>query len=268
MTEMSTFNTMKDIRSLFTHLLGFLGVFIHRTCNGDNGKWINVANEKLPFHKEKGGAWGRGGGGYSLKERGRWQFWPSHSCVSLVETRCHHLVSSLPCRDHRRLPRRLPPAPGPGRAGTLPTDRKGSCHYTTHWEYTANWQNGFLPRWDSANRQKGFSSLHNTLGILCQQTERVPIITQHTGNTLPTDRKGSHHYTTHWEYTANGQKGFPSHWDSANWQNGFPSLHNTGNTHLWRLRHMMLCSLPPSCAITLWHLLWLFSCVPKAHCRN
>ena len=167
------------------------------------------------------------------KERGWWQFWPSHSCVSLVETRCHHLVSSLPCRDHRRLPRRLPPAPGPGRAGTLPTDRKGSCHYTTHWEYTANRQKGFLPRWDSANRQEGFRSLHNTLGIhcqltervpatlgLCQQTERVLITTQHIGNTLPTDRKSSHHYTTHWEYTANRQK-------------GFPSLHNTLGIHCW-----------------------------------
>ena len=144
-------------------------------------------------------------GVYSLKERGRRQFWLSHSCVSLVETRCHHLVSSLPCRDRRRIPRRLPPAPGPGRAGILPTDRKGSRHDTTHWKYTAN-------------RRKGFPSRHNTLGVHCQQTESFPIITQHSGSTLPTDRKFSHHYTTLWEYTANRQK-------------VFPSLHNTLGIH-------------------------------------
>ena len=178
-------------------------------------------------------------GVYSLKERGRRQFWLSHSCVSLVETRCHHLVSSLPCRDRRRIPRRLPPAPGPGRAGILPTDRKGSRHDTTHWKYTAN-------------RRKGFPSRHNTLGVHCQQTESFPIITQHSGSTLPTDRKFSHHYTTLWEYTANRQKVFPSlhntlgihcqhrkfshHyttlWEyTANRQKVFPSLHNTLGIH-------------------------------------
>ena len=289
--------------------------FIHRTCNGDNGKWINAANEKLPFHKGKGGAGEGGGGGLQFKGKGMMPFWPSHSCVSLVETRCHHLVSSLPCRDHRRLPHRLPPAPGPGRAGTLPTDRKGSCHYTTHWEYTANRQKGFLPRWDSANRQKGFlpcwdcqqtervpvtthweytanrqkgfPSLHNTLGIHCQQTERVPamlglcqqtervsVTTQHTGNTLtanrqkgflprwdsanrqkgfpslhngntlPTDRKGSHHYTTHWEYT-------------ANWQKGFPSLHNTLGIHCQQTERVPitlgLCQLTEWVPVTTQH---------------
>ena len=178
-----------------------------------------MANESMlqmkSFHftREKGEQGkGGGGGGLQFKGKGMMPFWPSHSCVSLVETRCHHLVSSPPCRDHRRLPHRLPPAPGPGRAGTLPTDRKGSCHYTTHWEYTANRQKGFLPCWDSANRQKGFLS-------------------QHTGNTLPTDRKGSRHYTTHSEYTANRQKGFLPCWDSANRQKGFRSLHNTLGIH-------------------------------------